>query len=141
MPRLDLRRRARALWIVSWPLFGVVAVLLSIAVLVEPYTLARRAVTIGVVGALITSLHMISRSGRPVLASWILVIGLSVIVTQRAWITGGIHAPVAVFYTLFIVMAGVLLSARGSLVTAGVCVLGGIVLTAGTALEWLTPRP
>ena len=51
--------------------------------------------------------------GRPaVLASWILVIGLSVIVTQRAWITGGIHAPVAVFYVLFIVMAGVLLEAR-----------------------------
>ena len=119
----------------------MVAVLLSIAVLVEPYTLARRATTIAIVGGLITSLHMISRSGRPVLASWILVIGLSVIVTQRAWITGGIHAPVAVFYTLFIVMAGVLLGARGSLATAGVCVLGGIVLTAGTALEWLSPRP
>lgn len=29
------------------------------------------------------------------LASWILVTGLSVIVTQRAWITGGIHALAA----------------------------------------------
>ena len=141
LPRLDLRRRARALWIVSWPFFTVVTVLLGVGILVEPHTLARRVTTIAVVGALITILHIINRSGRPVVASWILVIGLTVIVTQRAWITGGIHAPVAVFYTLFIVMAGVLLGETGSLATAGVSVVGGIILTAGTALEWLTPRP
>ena len=73
------------------------------------------------------------------LASWILVFGLSVIVTQRAWITGGIHAPVAVFYVLFIVMASVLLGARGALATAAACLLGAIVLTVGTAFGWLTP--
>ena len=84
---------------------------------------------------------MTSRAGRPVLASWILVTGLSVIVTQRAWVTGGIHAPVAVFYVLFIVMAGVLLGARGAVATAAACTLGAIVLTVGTALGWLTPRP
>src|SRR5438270_13691310 len=95
--RTDLRRPARALWIVSWPFFAVVTVVLGIAVLVEPHTLARRSTTIAAVGALMTLLHTISRAGRPVLASWILVVGLSVIVTQRAWITGGIHAPVAVF--------------------------------------------
>ena len=141
LPGPDLRRRARALWIVSWPFFAVVAVVLGIAVLVEPHTLVRRATTIAAVGALITLLHVISRAGRPALASWILVIGLSVIVTQRAWITGGIHAPVAVFYVLFIVMAGVLIGPRGGLATAAVCFLGAIVLTVGTALQWLTPRP
>jgi hypothetical protein len=88
-----------------------------------------------------TLLHTISRAGRPVLASWILVIGLSVIVTQRAWITGGIHAPVAVFYALFIVMGSVLFGARGGLVTAAMCFVGAIVLTVGTAAGWLTPRP
>jgi signal transduction histidine kinase len=137
----DGRSRARALWIVSWPFFAVVTVVLGIAVLVEPDTLARRAVTIALVGVLTILLHTISRAGRPVLASWILVLGLSVIVTQRAWITGGIHAPVAVFYALFIVMAGVLIGVRGSLVTAAVCVLGAIVLTVGTELEWLRTRP
>ena len=139
--RADLRHRARALWIVSWPFFAVVTVLLGIAVLVEPDTLVRRATTIAAVGGLMTVLHMTSRAGRPVLASWILVIGLSVIVTQRAWVTGGIHAPVAVFYVLFIVMAGVLLGARGAIATAALCTLGAIVLTVGTALGWLTPRP
>ncbi|HEV3217025.1 MAG TPA: hypothetical protein VGZ27_14940, partial [Vicinamibacterales bacterium] len=141
LSRPDLRRRARELWIVSWPFFAVVTVVLGVAVLVEPDTLARRSITIAAVGALMILLHTISRGGRPALASWILVIGLSVIVTQRAWITGGIHAPVAVFYALFIVMASVLLGARGGLVTAAVCLVGAIVLTVGTALGWLAPRP
>ena len=140
LARADLRHRARALWIVSWPFFAVVTVLLGIAVLVEPETLVRRATTIAAVGGLMTVLHVMSRAGRPVLASWILVIGVSVIVTQRAWITGGIHAPVAVFYILFIITAGVLLGARGAAATAAVCTLGAIVLAAGTALGWLTPR-
>jgi signal transduction histidine kinase len=65
------------------------------------------------------------------------VLGLPVIVTQRAWITGGIHAPVAVFYVLFIVMSGVLIGVRGGIVTAAVCVLGAISLTLGTAFHWL----
>src|SRR5688500_3249790 len=118
LSRPDLRRGAHALWIASWPFFGVVTLLLGAAVIVEPATLGRRAVTIGAVGVVVTVLHWLSRSGRPVLASWLLVTALSVIVTQRAWITGGIHAPVAVFYVLFIVMAGVLIGVRGGFVTA-----------------------
>jgi signal transduction histidine kinase len=139
LSRPDLRRRARALWIVSWPFFAVVAVALTIAVLVEPETLVRRLTTITTVGVLIALLHAISRAGRPMLASWILVFGLTVIVTQRAWITGGIHAPVAVFYVLFIVMASVLLGNRGALATAAVCFLAAAILDIGTAFQWLTP--
>jgi signal transduction histidine kinase len=141
LSRADMRSRARALWIVSWPFFAVVTTVLGIAVLVEPNTLPRRAATIAAVGILMILLHTISRAGRPMLASWTLVLGLCIIVTQRAWITGGIHAPVAVFYALFIVMAGVLIGVRGSLVTAAVCFLGAIILTVGTAFEWLPTRP
>jgi signal transduction histidine kinase len=116
-------------------------VLLGIAVLVEPQTLARRATTVVAVGGLMTVLHMTSRGGRPVLASWILVTGLSVIATQRAWVTSGIHAPVAVFYLVFIVMAGVLLGTRGAIATAATCTLGAIVLTLGTTLGSIAPKP
>ena len=137
LPRPDLRRRARALWLVSWPFFAVVVAMLAIGVVAEPETLGRRATTIAAVGVLVMVLHGISRAGRPVLASWMLMVGLSAIVTQRAWITGGIHAPVAVFYALFIVMSGVLIGVRGGMVTAAVCVLGAIVLTLGTAFHWL----
>src|SRR5215204_1866282 len=139
--RGELRQHARALWLVTWPFFAVVAAVLGVAVLVEPDTLLRRATTVTAVGVLITILHTINRRGRPVLASWMLVIGLSVIVTQRAWVTGGIHAPVAVFYALFIIMAEALLGTRGGVVTAVVCFLGAIVLTIGQALGLLTPRP
>lgn len=141
LARPDLRRGAHALWIVSWPFLGIVLALLGVGVLVEPHTLARRAVTITAVGGVVLILHALSRVGRPVLASWILVTALSVIVTQRAWITGGIHAPVAVFYAIFVVMASVLIGTRGSFTTAAVCMMGAIVLTAGTLLEWVTPRP
>ena len=138
--RGELRSHARALWLVTWPFFAVVAAVLAAAVLVEPHTLARRATTVTAVGVLVTILHVINRRGRPMLASWMLVIGLSIIVTQRAWVTGGIHAPVAVFYALFIVMAAALLGRRGGVVTALVCNLGAIVLTVGESLGWLTPR-
>src|SRR4051812_23001457 len=111
--RPEPRRRARALWLMSWPFLAIVASVLAIAVVVDPTTIWRRAITVTAVTLLIAILHAISRAGRPVLASWILVIGLSVIVTQRAWATGGIHAPVAVFYALFIIMGGLLLGARG----------------------------
>jgi signal transduction histidine kinase len=137
----DLRRRARSLWIASWPFFVGVTAVLGIAVLVEPETMVRRATTVAAVGVLVAILHAISHTGRPVLASWMLVIGLSAIVTQRAWITGGIHAPVAVFYALFVVMAGVLIGTRGALVTASACLLGAIILTFGTSFRWLAPRP
>jgi len=139
--RVDLRNRARALWIVSWPLLVVVAVLLALGVLVEPETLVRRATTLAAVGGLVTALHATSRAGRPELASWLLVIGLSLIVTQRAWITGGIHAPVGVFYVVFIVMAGALIGVRGAVVTAAICGLGAIALTLGNAVGWIAPRP
>ncbi|MGH7617751.1 MAG: hypothetical protein ACREPM_11015 [Gemmatimonadaceae bacterium] len=135
LARPDLRERARYLWLFSWPFFTLVTVLLALAVIIEPHTAVRRAVTIGAVGALMAVSHAISRAGRPLVASWMLVTGLAVIVTERAWVTGGIRAPVAPFYILFIVMASVLLGARGGLATAAVCTLGAIALSAGTAFE------
>jgi signal transduction histidine kinase len=139
--RPELQSRARATWFVSWALFAVVTVLLGIAVMVEPHTLSRRAVTVTAVGSVVIIIHFVSRSGRPVLASWMFVLGLTAVVTQRAWITGGIHAPVAVFFALFVIIAGVLIGTRGAVVTAIACFVGAIILTVGTARGWLITRP
>lgn len=136
----DLRRRAHALWMMSWPFAGLVTLLLGVAVLIEPDTLGRRAITITSLSAVVVALHWLSRTGRPRLASWLLVTALSLLVTQRAWGTGGIHAPVAVFYALFVLMAGVLLGRRGALVTAVTCVVGSAALTAGSMFELTAPR-
>jgi hypothetical protein len=123
----------------TWPFFAVVTVVLGAGVLIEPDTLTRRLTTIVAVGILISILHLISRRGRPMLASWLLVMGLTLIVTQRAWITGGMHAPIAAFYALFIVMAGALIGPRGGVVTAAACVVGAFVLTGAEAMRLLTP--
>jgi signal transduction histidine kinase len=135
----EAERRARGLWLVAWPFLAVVTVTLGIAVAVEPETLARRAVTVAAVAILITILHEINRRGRTSLASWLFVIGCTVIVTQRAWITGGVHAPVAVFYALFILMAGGLLGTGAGLVTALTCLAGSMLLTAAELLGALAP--
>ena len=139
LARVEERRSARSLWLASWPLLGVVSLGLGVAVAIEPATLTRRAITIGAVALLVTILHEVSRRGRPALASWVLVIGLTVIVTQRAWHTGGIHAPVSAFYVLFILLAGALLGARASRVTALVALVGALVLTISQSVGWLAP--
>jgi signal transduction histidine kinase len=135
----DATRRAYALWIVSWPFLAVVTVTLAAAVLVQPETLERRAVTVAATAALVAVLHELNRRGRTALAGRLLVIGLTVLVTQRAWNTGGIHAPVHVFYTLFIVMAGALLDRRAAVGVALLCVAGAVCLTLAQLTGWLPP--
>ncbi|HYV97346.1 MAG TPA: HAMP domain-containing sensor histidine kinase [Gemmatimonadaceae bacterium] len=124
----ELTRKARALWIAAWPFFAVVFIVLALAVAVEPTTLGRRAISVGATGLLVALLHELNRRGRTLIASWVLVLGLTLLVTQRAWGTGGVHAPVGVFYALFIIMAGALLGQRAGLKTAIVCFAGASFL-------------
>ncbi|MGH7652092.1 MAG: sensor histidine kinase [Gemmatimonadaceae bacterium] len=99
----------------------------------------RRAVSIGAVGALVLLLHVLNRTGRTALASWILVLGLTLILTQRAWNTGGVHAPVALFYVLFVLMAGGLLGVRGSIVVALACISSATFLVGAEIAGWIIP--
>jgi len=132
-------RRARILWTVAWPFLAVVAATLAMAVALEPATLGRRVVTVTAVALLVATLHEVSRRGRTVLACWMLVVGLTLLVTQRAWITGGIHAPVEVFYALFVMTAGGLLGRRASSITGLLCFACACFLTGAEMLGLLTP--
>jgi signal transduction histidine kinase len=132
-------RRARALWSVSWTFFGLLAVTLILGMFVTPSTVVRRAVSIGAVGVLVLFLHVLNRKGRTALASWILVLGLTLILTQRAWNTGGVHAPVALFYILFVLMAAGLLGVRGSLVVASACLSSATFLVGAEIAGWIIP--
>ncbi|MGH7680213.1 MAG: histidine kinase dimerization/phospho-acceptor domain-containing protein, partial [Gemmatimonadaceae bacterium] len=138
LPSRESTRRAHALWMLAWPSFVVLAVLLSISIAASPDKLVRRATTIVVVGALTALLHEVSRRGRTEAASWMLVIGCTAILTQRAWGVGGIHAQVSMFYVLFVLMAGGLLGARGSVVTAFACLASAALLTAAAVAGWIT---
>src|SRR3982751_6495957 len=86
LPSLELRQKARSLWIVSWPFLAVVVAMLALAVMANPATLSRRATTVAAVAIVVIMPHLISRNGRPELASWLLISGLTAVVTQRAWI-------------------------------------------------------
>jgi signal transduction histidine kinase len=117
----------------AWGFLAVIIVALTLLVLVDPTTLARRSVTIGAVTVLVLALHEVNRRGHPRLAGWILVLGCIAIVTQRAWITGGLDSPVAAFYVIFMMMAGTLLGIRAGVIAAAACALGGTILAFGEA--------
>src|SRR6476661_2696648 len=125
---LESTHRARALWKVSWSFFGLLTAVLLVASVATPGLLSRRLTSIMLVAALVLLLHSLNRRGRTALASWLLVLGLTAIVTQRAWNTGGVHAPVALFYMMFVLLAGGLLGKRGSIITAAACVISAAVL-------------
>ncbi|HUX33430.1 MAG TPA: ATP-binding protein [Gemmatimonadaceae bacterium] len=135
----EASRRARALWKLQWSFLGVLATLFGVATVLMPQTIGRRAVSILAVAALTLVIHAINRAGRTNLASWLLVLGLTAVLTQRAWITGGVHSPVDVFYLLFVLMAGGLLGTRGSVVTAAVCLVCAIALAVGAPTEIVAP--
>ncbi len=135
----EASRRARALWKLQWSFFGVVVSLFGVATVLMPETIERRGVSILAIAALTLVIHALNRGGRTNLASWLLVLGLTAVLTQRAWITGGVHSPVDVFYLLFVLMAGGLLGTRGSVVTAAVCLLCAIALAVGAPTEFAAP--
>jgi signal transduction histidine kinase len=139
MASSESTRRARALWFISWSFFGLLAVLLIAASIVTPSTVVRRAVSIGAVGVLVLLLHILNRRGRTALASWLLVLGLTLIVTQRAWNVGGVHAPVALFYIMFVLMAAGLLGVRGSIVVAAACISSATFLVGAETAGWIAP--
>lgn len=134
----DSTRRARVLWRVSWSFLAVLGVLLVTAGLATPSSLPRRLTSITLVGVLVAVLHVLNRRGHTALASWLFVLGLTATVTQRAWTMGGVHAPVALFYMMFILLAAGLLGIRGSVVTALACVASAAFL-AGAELTGTLP--
>jgi len=135
----ETTRRARALWMVGWSFFALLAFLLAAAIIATPETLVRRGTSIALVGLLVLCLHVLNRRGYTAVASWIFVLGLTVIVTQRAWFTGGVHAPVALFYMLFVLIASGLLGARSAMITAIACLGSAMLLTIAELRGWLTP--
>ena len=142
LENLESTRRARALWGVSWSFFGMIAVALVAAGLATPGSLLRRLTSIVLVGVLVVVLHAFNRRGRTALASWTLVFGLTAIVTQRAWQTGGVHAPVALFYMMVVVMGVGLLRIHGGVVAALACVTSALLLAGAELAGWLVvPAP
>ena len=135
----DAVRRARALWKLQWSFLAVVVGLFGVGTVLIPVTIERRGVSIVAITALMLVVHALNRRGRTDVASWILVLGLAAVLTQRAWITGGVHSAFVAFYGLFVLMAAGLLGTRGSVVTAVAGLVAAIALAVGAPTEFATP--
>lgn len=141
-PALDspeASRRARALWKLQWSFLAVVLALFGVATLLIPVSIQRRGMSLVTIAALTLAVHALNRRGRTDSASWLLVLGLTTVVTLRASVTGGVHSPFLTFDVLFVLMAAGLLGMRGSVVTAAVSLLGGIALAIGAPIAFTPP--
>jgi signal transduction histidine kinase len=135
----ELTRRAFALWNTAWGTFGVGTAFLVIMIAMEPESTARRMGTILGLATIAVVAHEASRRGHTTAASWTFLALIIAFLTQRAWITGGIHAPILPLYVIAIMMGGVLLGGRGAWAAAGAAVAGSGLLVAGELAGWIEP--
>jgi signal transduction histidine kinase len=124
----ELTQRARTFWVVAAGTAGIATASILLLIAQEPATSGIRSTSIALVIGLVVLLHAANRRGHTRFASWCLVLGLIAIVTQRAWIQGGMQAPVTPLYLFFMMIAGVLLGGLGSAVVALVCIACGALL-------------
>ena len=137
----DADRSARALrfWRLAWGSMGMWTIALVILIAMQPETAAERAAGMLILGAVLLPLHELNRRGLTAVASWLLVLGVVLHVTQRAWHVGGVEAPVVPLYVVFTMMAGYLLGWRGAVVVGVLCSVAGLVLAIAETRGMLPP--
>ncbi|HEX2878051.1 MAG TPA: ATP-binding protein [Polyangiaceae bacterium] len=136
----ELTQRARTFWLVSSGSVVIGTVTLLLLILEQPQSLAARSVSLLWLWSLHVLLTIVSRGGRPQLAGWCLVLGLVALVSYRSWHLGGLHSPIVPLYVIFVMMAGLLLGARGGTIVTAICLLCGLGMTVADSLGSL-PAP
>jgi PAS domain S-box-containing protein len=114
-----------------WMVVAVIVGTHLLLVVEQPATGGRRLANMGLVLALTLVLLEVNRRGRTRLASWAAIFGLLAIASFRCLTTGGISSPVTPAFIPIVLLAGLLLGARGGVVTAAACAgvaLGFVVL-------------
>ena len=111
-------QRARTFYRVTWATLGVVTVFLSLLVVVQPDTLARRGANVLLLLAATIPLLALNRAGQTRIASWLLVLALGALVSFRAYTAGGVSGPAIGLFFYVSMVAGVLLGTSGGALTA-----------------------
>ncbi|MFI5232585.1 MAG: ATP-binding protein [Gemmatimonadales bacterium] len=130
----DADERARSLWVIAWGMLAIIAAYSFPQFFIEPASIPRRLITLGGLALIVGGVHEASRRGHTRAASWTMAMGLIVFITQRAWITGGMRAPVSAIYALFVMVAGVLLGTPGAVAAAVLCAITGGMLIAADSM-------
>ncbi len=134
----DRDEEARVLWMISWGMVALIAAYSVTEIVFEPASTLRRVITLLGITTIVGVVHEMNRRGHIRQASWTLVVLLIAFLTQRAWITGGLHSPISEVYALFVMLAGVLLGPRGAAIAAVMAVAGGIVLLVAESTGTIT---
>ena len=122
----DQTQRAHTFWLVAWGSLAITIGVLLLLISHQREHLGARLAVIAFVAILTPVLLALNRHGWTGLASWGLVLGAVAVVTDRAWQLGG--TPLPAFYVIIVMLAGVLLGARGGIITALVCIGCGVIV-------------
>ena len=131
-------REASNFFATAWSIFGLAAVVLISAMVVQPAVRAPSTLILFVFAALTLVCLELNRRGRTTGANWLYVIVFLTIVTVRAVFGGGIQSPGVRAYFLFALMAGVMLGFRAGVAVAVACALLSLGLV-GLELNGVLP--
>lgn len=110
-------QKARTFHGVAWWTLVVTTFFLLVMAAMQPQLLARRASTISTMTALFVGLLWLNKRGHTRLASWLLVLGETAIVTARAYTSGGVSAPALSLFVYLCMIGGTLLGTVGGVVS------------------------
>jgi signal transduction histidine kinase len=131
--------RARTLHRIAWSTAAIGTIFLIVLGLHEPSLAIRRAGAILELLALTVITVRVNNSGLTRLASWVLVGALTALITQGAITSGGISTPTSSGFLIVVLMAGLLLGARGGAITAAACSAIGLALVVAERNGTLPP--
>ncbi len=129
----------RAFRLVAVGAMGLITIVLFGIAVLQPALAVRALVTMALVDLLGAGTLLLARRGRTRLASMVLIGGLLALVTANALPSGGIRSPGISTAIVFVMMAGLLLGQRASIICAIVVWLAALSLVV-IELVGLLPR-
>ncbi|MDB4930591.1 MAG: multi-sensor hybrid histidine kinase [Myxococcaceae bacterium] len=141
-PVLDTEEKtlqARTFHRVAWATTLIGAFFLGVLIVEQPPSLGRRAGSVLALVAMLAGLTPLNRRGRTRLASCLFVTGLVLLVSWRAFTSGGVSAASSALFVIVALLAGVLLGTRGGAVTAFTFIAVGVGMVVAQRAGWLPP--
>ncbi len=132
-------RTAALLTAILWAAVAVGAVYAAIALLIEPQ--ASYLVFVGGMGLILLVLLVAVRRGHVVAASWLFSIGAWVGLLLAAYAFGGVRSSSYGALVLIVIIAGILLSGRASVIVAALSIGFGWILAQAETSGWYQPTP
>ncbi len=126
--KLSTADAARLLKAFLWIQLAGFVVYLGITTWVDPQGFHRYLFQAGIAASLILGLMYLVRIGRVRLAAFACIFSMWALLSGSAYTGGGIHGSATVGYVVAVLAAGLLIGEVAASVTAGACILTGLLL-------------